>query len=217
LLNHSVTKNEGVDVQDGAHWGIIRHGWLKVEACLQAARQQEGGWLWMLDMDLLLMNLSIPLQSITRNAPRDKHIIVVTECEINSGSMLFRNSELGRTALQRMLDTYLIMRITWNPRLYEQVALWALQSRDPKGFDSLLQGVKASVMNGRPPNYGDCSKTIEWKRGDLVLHFAGGDNSSHKITEMEKYLSNVDFLPDQINLQTKWQSAVEAYWKVKQP
>ena len=162
-------------------WGWMPGTWNKVVATRRAMDYApRDTWIWSVDSDVVIMNMSHTglLDIIAEANAQDRDIVTsdVWNCGdgINVGSILYRNSEVGRAFVDRIIDS----RAVWHQFFKgEQGAIWTLLSDDPDIMDR-LETVSPRRLNARPSS-SNCASDREtadrvyWKQGDFVTHLAG--------------------------------------------
>jgi hypothetical protein len=149
-------------------------------------------WIWWLDADAVIMNHSIPLESIVDRYANDEtvdgrrvHLLICREepaSTFNTGSMLLRGlrGAQGGSKLEGWPDSMDFLRAVYNTPTskwhhFEQGAInyrIAAASGDSKSPFSVRDGwtrqVPGRVMNAYPPNW--CVQTEAFAVGDLMVH-----------------------------------------------
>jgi hypothetical protein len=166
-----------------------------VRAWLSYGRDVHPGqdaWLFMIDLDAFIMNISISLQSVLE-AAKAAHgglpleVIIANDCNgINSGVLLLRMSKWSLDFLDQMWETnnpeIPFMKVWW-----EQAAIMHLLRKHAE-LKMHVAVMPPRVLNSYPPAFaarmGGDPCWGSWHEGDFVLHFV----DSSKRTDMQGYV-----------------------------
>lgn len=131
----------------------------KIAALLEAWDSAE--WLWWLDIDAIVTNPDIRLESLAECEIVRDVILSADYNGLNSGSMLFRTIPEVRQVLEKI----------WKLRETYDVAPW----HDQNGFAYQLWAIsdRVHIVGKRLLN----SYPGDWKPGDFVLHCPGLPNA----------------------------------------
>ncbi len=83
--------------------------WLKLKSVLKVfTKTNLNDWVWMLDTDTIITNLNIKLDQLINIAnDLNYHMIMSFDCQnINTGSVLFRNSNISINFIHQVWETY---------------------------------------------------------------------------------------------------------------
>jgi mannan polymerase II complex MNN10 subunit len=83
--------------------------WLKLKSVLKVfTKTNLNDWVWMLDTDTIITNLNIKLDQLVTIANNlNYHMIMSFDCQnINTGSVLFRNSNISINFINQVWETY---------------------------------------------------------------------------------------------------------------
>jgi len=144
--------------------------WSKIPFLLNVcANQPEGALIWQSDADVLITNSDKTIENvIVPLLPADKDMLLTFDAcgHINSGNILFRNTEWVRDFWKRVGEqTQFTYHIWW-----ENAAMIALYQNNPldnskievtkehKAFNAYLRGLQGEPL---------------WEQGDFLVHFAG--------------------------------------------
>lgn len=144
--------------------------WSKIPFLLDVcSKLPEGALIWQSDADVLITNPDLTLEShLVPHLPSDKDMMMTLDAcgHINSGNILFRNTEWARDYWKRVGD---LKEYTYHP-WWENAAMINLYannkvdhdkiliSRNHKVFNSYLRGIPGEPL---------------WEPKDLLIHFAG--------------------------------------------
>ena len=126
--------------------------WNKVGAAVQATQlTPDGSWLWIIDADAIIMNMSKQLDGVVAMLEeKDAHWGYTSwNCGdgVNAGSLLVRNNEWGRAMLLRWRDT----RIVWQTaHIGDQGELWMLMASDFYIGSAHGYNLPPRTINARP-------------------------------------------------------------------
>ncbi len=145
--------------------------------------QPEGSWLWVLDSDIVLMDMQNGLERLISIAEHKKAEFMVANWDcgdgFNMGSIMMKNTEWTRGIMQRIKD----MRVVWQLYFYhsatgntEQGAFWTLMMGDPD-WQEKVWDVPPRSLNCRHKAI-ECARNSElvgkvyFHPGDFMIHFA---------------------------------------------
>eukprot|EP00662_Eupelagonemidae_sp_cell21_P016606 gene16606-26031_t len=171
------------DLGQYAGFGVFSQSWPKIPFAAAVMRRiPEGAWVWVVDSDMAIMNMSRGLAGpIAATASRGCRLAMAGwYCGdgINAGSWLLKNDEWGRGFVQRLADQRL-------PPLYlhdhgassnEQPAFWVLQAEDPD-MPWAIRSAPPREFNAIDPEMRcakdeDKARRVYWHDGDLVTHLS---------------------------------------------
>ena len=144
--------------------------WSKIPFLLNVcATVPEGSLIWQSDADVLITNADKTIEEvIVPLLPEGKDMLLSLDAcgHINSGNILFRNTEWARDFWKRVSEqTQFTYHIWW-----ENAAMIALYENNPvdtsmievsknhKAFNAYLRGIPGEPL---------------WEQGDFLVHFAG--------------------------------------------
>jgi len=135
-------------------------------------------WIWMLDLDTLIMNFNITLESI---ADKSYDMIISEDCQgLNSGSVLFRNTQWTLEFLESVYQTNDKHFVHDVEDLWEQAAINYLYKRYKETYEknNRIKVVHQKTFNSFPE---ETTKTPRCRPGryeenDFLVHFAGATN-----------------------------------------
>lgn len=137
--------------------------WIKVE--LIPGFLKDCHWLLWLDMDTVITNLPLKIQTIVDALPGDCDIVASRDrCGINVGVMLMRNTRFTHSVLSRAM---------------------AVRGKYGEG-QTAEQSAIGDILNGEPKNKWRLSPELAshpsepgnaWKPGDYVIHAFAGDTN----------------------------------------
>ncbi|KAJ1507605.1 hypothetical protein HMI54_003981 [Coelomomyces lativittatus] len=145
--------------------------WSKMGAILNAFSLKHP-LVWMLDVDTIITNFSIPIHRLPDAIPdRSRLIYIPRDCNnLNTGSWLLKNHPWTEFFLNQMHQAYGEWKLK-EPSWCEQQVLIDFYSMFPT-VKRRIQELPDWILNLYPP---ECPDSIPrpWKSGDFVLHFAG--------------------------------------------
>jgi len=161
---------------DEVFWDRTRPiAWSKIPFLLDVcSKLDEGALVWQSDADVLITNMNIRVEEhVVPLLPKGKDLLLTRDAcgSINTGNMLFRNTEWFRGFLKRAYEQTQFMYHIW----WEQAAMIHLLqtvstdadkievSMEHKRFNAFLRG-----QPGQPL----------WEPGDFLVHFAGVGNDT---------------------------------------
>ena len=142
--------------------------WSKTKAAIENLDKYD--WIWCTDSDLIIMNDDVSLNNLVDN---NYDIIVAQnhhtngEIEINTGSILIRNSEWNKTFLDRVYDQDQFSMDGWA----EQRSMMYLLATDPT-VKPHFKLVDFRLFNSTYKSWDE----YNYKQGDFVFHLAGCGN-----------------------------------------
>ncbi|CAK1365221.1 hypothetical protein CB0940_08830 [Cercospora beticola] len=145
-------------------------------------------WVWMLDLDTLIMNSSVTLEDFVERSleygeregkkREDIHMILTRDCEpLNAGSMIFRASPWMLQMIEQWRSHDVDADAGEGNRL-DQGALKGMLQEDVFSSAQKSVIVPQTWMNSYPEEI-QCydpreeALTRPWEYGDFVIHFAG--------------------------------------------
>jgi hypothetical protein len=154
-----------------AYWDRTKPiAWSKIPFLLDICKRvPEGALIWQSDADVLITNPSYSIESqICPLLPEDKDMLLTLDAcgHINSGNILFRNTEWSRSFWKRVGEMRQFTYHLW----WENAAMCALYenveadrkkievTRQHKNFNAYLRGIPDEPL---------------WCPGDFLVHFAG--------------------------------------------
>ena len=160
--------------------------WSKIPFLLDVcADSPEGALIWQSDADVLITNAEKTVEDVIFPLlPEGKDMLLTHDaCDhVNSGNILFRNTEWARDFWKRVgQQTQFTYHIWW-----ENAAIISLFNTNPidaskievttnhKAFNAYLRGVPGQPL---------------WEQGDLLVHFAGVYNPKQISELTEKILA----------------------------
>lgn len=160
--------------------------WLKIAISIDKLSDYD--LIWALDSDTLITNFTKKIEDYI--SPNEDFLLTSTDLSvknINSGSMIFRNTPFTKKFLQEIWDC------DWNNGSYQyfdQTRLIELLTKNPQ---YLLKGRIAPmrIMNSAMHYWFENSN---WQHGDLLAHLFGCSNSfrTQKLKEMLAFVIKPD-------------------------
>jgi len=147
--------------------------WSKIPFLLDVcSRLPEGAIIWQSDADVLITNAEFRLEEhLVPLLPEDKDLLMTLDAfgNINSGSILFRNTEWSRDYWRRVYragDQKEITHHVW----WENFAMILLYNQNPLDFSKIAITREHKLFNAYL-----CGLDDEplWVPGDFLVHFAG--------------------------------------------
>jgi len=157
-----------VDYKNLAPKGPVWHKMIMVENAINTNKYD---WIWWLDFDTLVTNMTIKVEDIiTRYAKLDTDMILTADCfPLNAGSMLLRSTPRLMTYINKIRSCG-----DSKERISEQDCL-----RDQIKDDNLIEKGRVVMapqweFNAFPEEIGCFDKhKRKWQRGMFIIHFAG--------------------------------------------
>jgi mannan polymerase II complex MNN10 subunit len=143
-------------------------------------------WIWALDIDTVITNLTIPaMQIITEQVSNNDIALIGEDCNgPNGGSWFLKSTDQSMQLLDEIWRHPNAEPLRW----YEQAGIH-IALKDPK-FNSITKRVSNRLFNSYPyPSCGD--KKFRWKDGDFVLHQAGDQKTPGIIISLVKKLHSI--------------------------
>jgi hypothetical protein len=154
--------------------------WSKIPFLLDVCKRvPEGSLIWQSDADVLITNSELKVEEqIVPLLPEDKDMLLTLDAcgHINSGNILFRNTEWSRDFWKRVGELKQFTYHLW----WENAAMIALYenvkedhdkikvTREHRKFNAYLRGIPDEPL---------------WQPGDFLVHFAG----VYDLKQMEEY------------------------------
>ncbi len=163
--------------------GLFQVGFYKMEALLRRIYDHE--FVWLLDLDTLITNPSIPFTQFADN----EHDIFITEDihGINAGSWIIRNTEASRLFVRTVINNFdAPEEQTVMKRYLDMVKVKILPHPSINSYkyelykDILKDELGETIMS---------HEEGEWQPGDLLLHLPGLDMQT-RINTFLYYESN---------------------------
>ena len=147
------------------------------------AAPSDGGWVWVLDADIVIMDLAKPLAPLLDKAEKNNYHIVAVNWDcgdgVNTGSVLMRNVEWTRTYLRRLRDEHVV----WDLYFYsgghgrhDQSAWWTVGEADASAGrytwhapSRLLNARDSTIVCAKKAS---TAKRVYYRPGDFLVHLA---------------------------------------------
>lgn len=162
-----------------------RHpAWSKIKAILTFLENKDYDWIWFIDIDAFVINDSYKLEEIIETYARNDKDIIFTDQKyrrnINSGSMLVKNTEFSKQLFLEVYDNILESyrwKCCWEQDSINRLIFGSTNvTTNPiinEKYKEKIVVVKNNVFNSvfNPAN--TCDHLRTYNSGDFVIHFAG--------------------------------------------
>jgi hypothetical protein len=150
-------------------------------------------WTWLVDLDTLIMNPNITLEGIVDPS---YDIVISEDCNgLNTGSILFRNSDWTRRFLDELYDLNDPTIVPDVNTLWEEAAINYLYTKNKEEYvaDNRIKVVHQKTFNSFPEETTKAPKCKlgRYEEGDFVVHFAGATDKDAVFDRYFKVLHNI--------------------------
>lgn len=131
-------------------------------------------WVWLLDVDTIITNFDIKLDSLLNLASLKNYDILITkDCNgINAGSFLVRNSNFTKSFLKTLWDSY-GKEISTSDEWREQGAFAYFHDKTEEARNKILFLPQNSINSYPAENVYCVTHEKSWRKDHFVIHFAG--------------------------------------------